>query len=232
MEEIKSEVTTREIKIGDTYKVFSRGHNNCPLVSNFRTFTVQEILSNGHVVSTSNPEAPGINKYFVHSREEILLESDILGNNKDFPKYIQSNKNILTFNSSSVINRDNTFIRSGHYSSSSSRFLNRTYDFDHADLILLKVEESELNVKQHNYEELIEELSELKSQQHHLFSRVEAIREELQETQKNCIHDYVEKEATVDGYEEGYSVTVITIYECAKCFKQKNSSCTVTNGDD
>lgn len=232
MEEAKSEVTTREIKVGDTYKVFSRGYNNRPIVSDFRTFTVREILSNGHILATSDPEAPGINKYFVHSREEILLESDILGNNKDFPKYLQSNEEILTFNGSSVTIRDNTFIKSGYYSSNSTRFLNRTYDFDHADLILLKVEESELNVKQHNYEELVEELSELESQQQHLLSRVEAIREELQETQKSCIHDYVEKEATVDSYEEGYSVTVTTTYECTKCFKQKNSSFTVTENYD
>lgn len=234
MEEIKSETTTREIKVGDVYWITQR---YLPP----KKFIVLEILPNDRVIGEPSHLQPLRENQKIHSINEIILDSEVEGRDKEFPTYLKINDVIFHFITNDVFNtfnNDNTLNRIyyvGAYKPAinESGYRNRYIAFDDPSLILNSIDKSEVGIKQSNYDELIEEYEEMTAQQQVLTLRKEAIQRELKETQSNCPHATIEKEYSLPNYDgDEYYVKITITRRCTTCLHETHESISISSNDD
>jgi len=234
MEEAKSEVTTREIKVGDIYLV---GTNRYALPNKY---IVKEILPNNRVIGTPTKSHFGGLTELIHSYSEIILDKEVEGFGKEYPKYLRIDDTLYWFTEIFPVTNFEGDRLLGMYYRATYRCKEDGYksfksiNYNDPILIINSIEESEVDTKQHNYQDLIDEHEELLGQKVVISNRIRDIKEELLETQRNCKHQYSgETFELSDNYNGSYDFAeIIYTKTCIKCLHESQEVISISSDDD
>lgn len=231
MEEAKSEVTTREIKVGDVYWTAFRRYGLPD------KHIIREILPNNRVIGTPTKSHFGGLTEFVHSYSEIILDKEVEGFGKEYPKYLRIDNTLFWFTEIFPVttfegDRLLGMRYKATYKCKEDGYRNsKNIDYDDPILIINSIEESEVDTKQHNYQDLIDEHEELLGQRVVISNRIRDIKEELFETRRNCKHQYSGDTFELsDDYNGGYDfVEIISTKTCIKCLHESREVISISS---